>query len=194
LFQGGPHKTDRDTAGEQTAIQQKSVRQSARRWLGGRESVPRVRPTGCNIGHMTRGFTLVELLLAVALVAAVTGIAIPRLQRPLDRLAVERAAYDLAAAHFRARTTAIARNRVTLLMVSADSIRIRVLAGRDTVTRWARESGGAYGVRVTGSSRWLRFHPSGIGFGLANGSWTFSRGATQRRVIVSRLGRLRVSP
>ena len=153
-----------------------------------------VRLTDGNIQHMIRGFTLVELLLAVALMAVVSGIAIPRLQRPLDRLAVERAVYDLAAAHFRARMTAIARNRVTLLMVSADSIRMRVLAGRDTVTMWAREGGGAYGVRVTGPSRWLRFHPSGVGFGLANGSWTFSRGATRRRVIVSRLGRLRVSP
>lgn len=143
---------------------------------------------------MTRGFTLVELLLAVALLALVTGIAIPRLQRPLDRLAVERAAYDLAAAHFRARTTAIARNSVTLLMVSPDSIRMRIMAGRDTVARWAREGGATYGVQVTGSSRWLRFHPAGIGFGLANGSWTLSRGATQRRVIVSRLGRLRVTP
>jgi prepilin-type N-terminal cleavage/methylation domain-containing protein len=143
---------------------------------------------------MTRGFTLVELLLAVALLAAVAGIAIPRLQRPLDRLAVERVAYDLAAAHFRARTTAIARNSVTLLMVSPDSIRMRIMAGRDTVAKWAREGGAAYGVQVTGSSRWLRFHPAGIGFGVANGSWTISRGATQRRVIVSRLGRLRVAP
>lgn len=143
---------------------------------------------------MTRGFTLVELLLAVVLVAAVAGIAIPRLQRPLDRLAVERAAYDLTAAHFRARTTAIARNSVTLLSVSVDSIRMRVLAGSDTVARWAREGGGTYGVRVTGSARWLRFHPAGIGFGLANGSWTFTRGATQRSVVVSRLGRVRMGP
>jgi Tfp pilus assembly protein FimT len=142
---------------------------------------------------MTRGFTLVELLLLAALLAAVAGITIPRLQRPLDRLAVERAAYDLAAAHFRARTTAIARNSVTMLMVSPDSIRIRIMAGSDTVASWAREGAASYGVQVTGSSRWLRFHPAGIGFGLANGSWTFRRGATQRRVIVSRLGRLMVS-
>lgn len=143
---------------------------------------------------MKRGFTLTELMLTVALMVTVAGIALPRLQRPLERLAVERAVYDVAAAHFRARTTAVARNRVTILQIGVDSIRMRILAGKDTMTTWAREGSGAYGVAMTGSPHWLRFHPAGIGFGLSNGSWTFSRGTATRVVTVSRLGRLRISP
>ena len=143
---------------------------------------------------MSRGFSLLEIVLALALVAIVSGIALPRLQRPLDRLAVERAVYDVSAAHQRARSIAVARDRITVLQIEADSLRVRVLSGVDSSTAWAREGPVAYGVALQGPSHWLHFDPSGIGFGLANGTWTFSRGGVQRRVVISRVGRLRVMP
>jgi prepilin-type N-terminal cleavage/methylation domain-containing protein len=143
---------------------------------------------------MSHGFTLFELLLALALVAVVSGIALPRLQRPLDRLAVERAVFDASAAHQRARSLAIARNRPTVLQVRADSLRIRVLSGIDSTDAWAHHGPAEYGVALSGPSHWLRFDPTGLGAGVANGTWSFSKGRVQRRVIASRVGRLRVSP
>jgi len=143
---------------------------------------------------MRYGFTLVDLILGLTLVTIVAGIAIPKLQLPLDRLAVERAVYDMGGSHLRARSTAIARNRVTLLRVTSDSVQIRVLSGPDTLTVWTRHGASNYGVSVSGPTHWLRFQPSGIGYGFGNGTWTFSRGSIHRRVIISRLGRLRVVP
>ena len=142
---------------------------------------------------MIRGFTLAELMMTVALLALVSGIVAPRLRRPLDRLALERASYDVTAAHVRARMTAITRNRTTLLGIAPDSIRIRVLAGRDTVAYWARGGPAAHGVTLAGPGYWLRFHPAGVGMGPSNGTWILRRGRMRRTVIVSRLGRLRVT-
>jgi len=143
---------------------------------------------------MPRGFSLLEIVLALALVAIVSGIALPRLQRPLDRMAVERAVYDVSAAHQRARSIAIARNRIAVLQIEADSLRIRVLSGIDTSTAWARAGPASYGVTLQGPTQWLHFEPSGIGFGFANGTWTLAKGGSQRRIVISRLGRLRVTP
>lgn len=143
---------------------------------------------------MTRGFTLTELLVAVALLAITAGIVTPRLQYPLDRLAVDRAVYDFRAAHLRARMTAVTRNRVTVLQIASDSVRIRVLAGGDTVTYWSRPGPVVFGVALSGPTTWLRFHPAGVSYGFSNGTWTFGRGSAHRKVIISRLGRLRVTP
>ena len=143
---------------------------------------------------MNRAFTLAELLLAVALQAITTGLVVPRLQQPLDRLAVERAVYDFSAAHVRARMLAVTHNRVSVLQLASDSVRIRILAGNDTVSYWSRPGPAAFGVTLSGPRTWLRFHPAGIGYGFSNGSWTLVRGSTHRTAIISRLGRFRVTP
>ena len=143
---------------------------------------------------MKHGFTLAELLVAMALLAITAGLVAPRLQHPLDRLAVERAVYDFSASHLRARMLAVTRNRVTVLQLASDSVRIRVLAGSDTVSYWSRPGPTVFGVALSGPNRWLRFHPAGIGYGFSNGSWTFDRGTSHRTVVISRLGRLRVTP
>ena len=143
---------------------------------------------------MNQGFSLVELLFAVALLAITTGLVVPRLQQPIDRLAVERTVYDFSAAHVRARMAAVTQNRVSVLQLAPDSVRIRILAGNDTLSYWSRPGPAAFGVTLSGPLTWLRFHPAGIGYGFSNGSWTFIRGSAHRTAIISRLGRFRVVP
>lgn len=141
---------------------------------------------------MRQGLTLVELLIALALASLVGMIALPRLGRPLASLRVEQEAQRLAAAHTRARLIAIGTSRVALLRVSADSVTIRTLESGDTLLRWREPGPAAAGVGLTAPARTLYFAPVGITYGASNATWTLSYRGVVRRVIVSRLGRVRI--
>jgi type IV fimbrial biogenesis protein FimT len=141
---------------------------------------------------MTRGMTLLEVIVSLVIVALVLGIAAPQLSAPLDRVAVEQAAGDIAAAHARARVTAVVESRITELRVSADSLTLVVLTPLGPERRWARPGPTALSVSMTGAARTLTFSPAGISMGLSNASWTLTKGSAMRRIVISRLGRVRV--
>ncbi len=142
---------------------------------------------------MPRGATLLELLLALTLLAAVLAITLPAARDSRDRLLARHWAATVVAAHSRARHTALAEQRVALLTVSADSLVLRaVVAPGDTQTRWRTGGPLLDGVTLTGGPRTIAFAPSGVAFGLANATYTLRRGSALKQVIVSRYGRVRV--
>lgn len=139
-----------------------------------------------------RGTSPLELLVVIFAGSLVLATAVPAARSALDAAAVAGAARRIASAHVRARMTAIMESRTTLLTVTADSLVIRVVAGTDTTVRWRDRGPGVQSIALTGPTRAMRFSPVGIMAGVTNGTWRLSRGAAQRNVIVSRLGRLRV--
>jgi prepilin-type N-terminal cleavage/methylation domain-containing protein len=141
---------------------------------------------------MNRGVTLPELLIVLSIVSLVLGIAGPRMSGPLDSLAVEHAAGDIAGAHARARVTAVVESRVTLLRVAPDSLVLDVMGPAGPERRWAMPGPGRFDVTMAGSARTLTFSPVGLSMGFSNASWTLTKGSATRRVVVSRLGRLRI--
>jgi prepilin-type N-terminal cleavage/methylation domain-containing protein len=141
---------------------------------------------------MRRGFTLLELALVLAIMGLVAGIAIPRFQRVADSLAVHHAALEIVSAHRRARFSAILQNRMVQLTVRADSLAIQIPGTPGDL--WHAAGPNAEGVSLTGPSQPLLFSPVGPTVGVSNASFRLSRGAATRTVIVSRLGRLRVTP
>ena len=141
---------------------------------------------------MTRGMTLPEVMVALVIVGLVLGIAAPQLSAPFDTVAVEQAAGDIAAAHARARITAVVESRITELRVSADSLTLDVLTPAGPERRWARPGPGALFVAMTGAARTLTFSPTGLSMGFSNASWTLTKGSATRRIVISRLGRVRV--
>jgi prepilin-type N-terminal cleavage/methylation domain-containing protein len=141
---------------------------------------------------MQRGFTLIELVLALAIAGIVFLIALPSVGDQRDRLVVEQAAYDIAAAHTRARLTAVVEGRLALLTVRSDSLRLDVVDGTDTLPRWAGPGPGQSGVLLSGGSRTVPFAPIGVSVGLANATYSLTRGARARQVVVSRYGRVRI--
>lgn len=141
---------------------------------------------------MPRGLTLPEIVVTVAIVSLVLGIAAPRLAEPLDALSVEHAAAEIAGAHARARVTAVVESRPTRLTVRADSLLLDVRVDGAWVRRWAGAGPSGFDVGMAGGAQVLTFSPVGWSMGFSNASWTLSRGGATRRVVVSRLGRLRI--
>ena len=141
---------------------------------------------------MRQGITLIELLIVITLASLLGMITLPRLARPLASLRVEQEALRIAAAHTRARMIAITSSRVALLRITADSITIGTVEAPDTIIRWRSAGPAAAGVSLTAPARTLLFAPIGITYGVSNGTWTLSYRGVVRRVIVSRLGRIRL--
>lgn len=141
---------------------------------------------------MQRGATLLELLVAISIVALVLGIAAPRLSEPLDTLAVEHAAGEIAGAHARARVAAVVESRVTVLHIDADSLTMDALEPAGAARRWSMPGPGQFAVAMAGAGRTITFSPTGITMGLSNASWTLTKGSATRRVVISRLGRVRI--
>ena len=140
---------------------------------------------------MKHGFTLVETALTLAVTGLLLGIALPRFSALKQGVAVERAAQNIAAAHRRARTTAIVHGRPAILSVAARTLRITLVGWGQP--HWSSPGPQNEGVALAGPPRELIFSPLGITTGLSNASFHLSLGTTSRTVVVSRLGRVRIS-
>ena len=140
---------------------------------------------------MRHGHTLIELTLVLAVVGLALGIALPRLARVQDSLEVDRAAREVATAHRRARIAAITGSRPVVLTISADSLSYQVLGTATAL--WGGPGPARDGVVLASPARQITFSPVGITLGLANASFRVLRGSSSRTVVLSRLGRVRIT-
>jgi prepilin-type N-terminal cleavage/methylation domain-containing protein len=141
---------------------------------------------------MKQAFTLPELLLVLAVGSILLGVAIPRFSAVLDRIEVAAAASHIAAAHQRARLTAITQGVVAVL--SVDPLALTIRRRGLTVPIWSEAGPVTHGVSLAGPARQFTFSPEGFSLGLSNATIRLSRGSSTRTVIISRLGRVRVTP
>ena len=155
-------------------------------------AIQRPRAWDAIIFPMRRGVTLLELVITITLLGVLVTLAIPPARALRDRLAVDDDARALAGAHARARLVAVAERREMVLTLTPDSLVLRAVeSATDTVERWRGVLPGA-GVRITGLPRQVTYAPSGATMGFANGTYTISRGAARKQVVVSRYGRVRI--
>ena len=138
---------------------------------------------------MRRGFTLLEMLLALAVMSLTLATAVPRLSAIRDAWITEDAAQAIIQAHRKARLYAVLLSRPVVLTVAPDTLRITTRA--DSVV-WQGPGPAVAGAALAGPVRTLTFAPIGITMGLSNATFRISRGAALRTVIVSRLGRVRL--
>ena len=140
---------------------------------------------------MKSGFTLIETALALAVAGLLLGIALPHFSGLKQGVSVERAAQNIAAAHRRARTLAIVHGRPATLSVAARTLRITFVGAEQP--HWSVPGPDEDGVTLAGPPRDLTFSPLGITTGLSNASFPLNLGSSSRTVVVSRLGRVRIS-
>jgi len=138
---------------------------------------------------MRRAHTLAELLLVVAVMGVLLGLAVPSARRLLDGIHARGAATEVAALLALARHTAVYRGVRTAVRFDSVAAGVLVHVGRDTVA--ARAFGASRGVSLRATRDSLAFAPTGRGFGAANATIVLRRGAAAETVWVSRLGRVR---
>ena len=140
---------------------------------------------------MRHGFSLPELMLVLAVIGLLFGIALPGLAGALDRIEVWSAANHLIAAHRRARIMAVTKGQVLVLTMDADGLSIRPRG--NAVPLWTEAGPAAERVALEGPARQFVFSPEGLSLGLSNATLRLTRGAASRTIVISRLGRVRIA-
>jgi Tfp pilus assembly protein FimT len=139
---------------------------------------------------MRKGFSLFETVLVLALFGLFCGMAMPHVSGMLDTIGVDAAANQVVSAHQRARLMAMAQGRVMVLTIDSAQLGIQV-RGQEGILWW-QEGPSADRVSLAGATRQFTFSPEGLTLGLSNATLDLTRGSAHRRVVVSRLGRIRV--
>ena len=135
------------------------------------------------------GHTLIELAMALALIAILLSIAAPRLGTLRDRAAVRSATTELAAILASARRSAMLRSGSAMVIIDEDRSTASVIVGADTLL--ARAVGDELGVRLSATRDSVLYGPTGRGWGASNTSIVVTRGRWADTLFVSRLGRVR---
>jgi prepilin-type N-terminal cleavage/methylation domain-containing protein len=136
-----------------------------------------------------RGTTLLELMLALGVLAVLAGIIVLRTARFADALAARGAAREVRAALGTTRHLAVLR--ATRAAVGIDTVRGVVVVHLAAETALVRGVRAAYGVRISTSRDSLAWGADGLGWGAANAKLVIRRGVAAETITVSRLGRVR---
>ncbi len=140
---------------------------------------------------MRQGFTLPELLSAIAIIGILLSIVTPPLGRALDQAAVHEGVERFAALHATTRQLAISRNALARLELDRAQ-RTATLSVRRTPAAWDTIGTFPLGsAAIACSNPTIIFGPLGLGYGTSNTRVIFTRGAAADTVTTSRTGRLR---
>jgi prepilin-type N-terminal cleavage/methylation domain-containing protein len=139
---------------------------------------------------MRRGFTLIELLVVLTLLGVLLALLVPRWAGQRDRLAVHRAAGEVAAFYHAARYAAIMRARRVRMEFAAGDLRA-VYEGAADSTFLVRAGPERHGVALEATRAVIRIGPDGLGYGAANTRLVLRRGMVADTLTTSRLGRIR---
>jgi len=137
--------------------------------------------------------TAAELAIAMTIVGSLTAAVVRVASTEADRARVVAAEASVLEAYRLGQSLAAALGRPAEVLISSDSIVVRSVAGSDTVVVTRSPGPGSRGVSLSPVGHAARFAPTGLAIGAANVTHVFTRGAVTRRVVVSRLGRIRTT-
>ncbi len=140
------------------------------------------------------GFTLIEMMIAVVVIGALTMIAFPRMRQFSDAMAVRNARDALANMMSQARSRALTRGAPTRVQVTQDSVWIEQQAGGAWSAVGVAEQLMQRGGLAYAGPAALTFLPTGtviIPGGDEEVELAVSHGGHARAVVVSRYGRIK---
>jgi prepilin-type N-terminal cleavage/methylation domain-containing protein len=134
-------------------------------------------------------FTVLELIVVMAVAAIIAAVAVPRYAAVRDSAAVRAAVADLGAVFALARQNAITRRTPVALVFDTAGGSVEVRSAGVVLAR--RGIGGVYGAVIGSNRDSVVYDARGLGFGLSNVTVTVRRGAAVDTLTMSRLGRVR---
>jgi len=139
---------------------------------------------------MAKGFTLLEVTIAIVVILTIAGLAFPRISGTFNQIATDRALGEVLSFYHEARLAAIWRSTAVEIEFAEDTLRatFKGLADSLFVTAPGPQ---AHGVQMVVSRYKIRIYPTGIGWGAANMKLVFTRGAAAESLTTSRLGRIK---
>jgi prepilin-type N-terminal cleavage/methylation domain-containing protein len=139
---------------------------------------------------MRSGFTLIETIVVLTVLALLAGASVASLVSMRDRTAVRLAATEVSHLFADARGMALASARRTAVQLDVSTQSVAVVAGDDTLrTLHLRE----YGVTMRTTRDSVAYGPTGVGWGANTATITLSRRSATASLAVSRVGRVRRS-
>jgi prepilin-type N-terminal cleavage/methylation domain-containing protein len=140
---------------------------------------------------MTRGYSLPELAVTLALIGALMAAALPRMARFRDRIAVDSAAREVTTILSVGRHAAVLQSTRARAVLRPDSLRVERWTGETWERLLERVGPVSEGVTMEVSNPTVVFGPTGMGWGAANTRVTLRRGSQVETITVSRLGRVK---
>jgi len=137
----------------------------------------------------TRGFTLAELVVVIAVTGLLLSIVVHRFTVLRDATSVRAAATDLGASFSLARQVAVSRRGLVAVVLDTARGAVELRSGGVRFVR--RELAATYGVRLSANRDSALYDARGLGYGLSNLSVTIRRGHFVDTLTMSRLGRVR---
>lgn len=136
--------------------------------------------------------TILETLVAASIIGLMAATVIRPWSAEADRARVETAESEALNAYRLAQTAAVALGRPVTVTIATDSVIVTTGPADSAVLRRA-PGPAALGVQLSPTRHVAVFEASGVATGTANVTHVFTRGGVQRRLILSRLGRIRVN-
>lgn len=134
-------------------------------------------------------FTLLELVLVLALIGILTALAAPRFSAMRDGASVRAAMADLGADFSMARQSAITRRTAVAVVFDTATGTVELRSAAHSMSSHALRA--TYGI-VLGSNRDSAVYDSrGLGYGVSNLTVTVRRGEIVDTLTMSRMGRVR---
>lgn len=142
------------------------------------------------------GFTMIEILVVIIMIAVLTTLALPRLTTAAQKANIRSTRIELASMVARARAAAIQRGCVDSLHISTSAATAWVTAcavstatGRDTVGP-VDQLGKRFGVTLSTSRTDYGFDPRGILVGFSGGTITITGNGYTDSVVINNVGKV----
>ncbi|HET7023896.1 MAG TPA: GspH/FimT family pseudopilin [Gemmatimonadales bacterium] len=148
------------------------------------------------------GFSLIEVVIVLALIAIIASIAVPALSTSSDKKSVKGASNAVASQLAVARTAAIARDRCATVHLSSTGLLwvttqacggtpLDTLTSRSLVTAFKVTATACSGSSCTpGSSLDYTFDPRGIPYATSAATYVLTRNAAADTIFVGQFGRV----
>jgi prepilin-type N-terminal cleavage/methylation domain-containing protein len=138
---------------------------------------------------LRRGFTLLELLVAMIVAGVLLALALPRLATARDARSVREAMDVLSSGFSLARATALARRSPVAIVFDTAAAVVRIRSAGGPLRQ--SDLSASFGVTIATSRDSAVYDPRGFGYGVSNLSVVVRRGNFVDTLTMSRLGRVR---